>query len=324
MKHQVVIKVVVGILLLGAAGLCIAKDKTDPAPAKVRYTELKLTQFISSKPTFLHGSEFDADGNRDRFWGATDQSCSARSQAVAPVVAAVLGIVVDWLFSRAASGLSKRLKKRIEEYSDGYSNTPVYEDMFLGGKWDQKKESCVVFQRVVCDVTPDAVESKTASCPKGSGEAELSVGIKLRDEGKYFRVLPFAIHLKKLKPKHHQGDVAVAASVRIQAPLWSRTNAGAMWTSPEAKVASLTCNVSKAGEYAPNCFRSFTLGDNDWNKSQVIPRPPRTTQAIIFAVGEVGEPSQGLKGFSEFMDANNGALSGALSEAFQKKIGLKE
>jgi len=307
---------------------CVSAQDT-PQAKPVKYSEIQLNQFISGSPNFLH-SQISSE-----FTQSTAQACTVGSRPpAAPLLAAFAGIFIDWIFSRVASGMNKKLKKRIEAYSESYSNAPGYQDMFTRTAWNgrkhpktdkDQKESCVVAQRVSCKVAAASVANGTATCKDVAGsELGLAVAIKLRNEGEYLRVLPVALELKRMKARHDGKEAAVSASVRIDAPVWSEDGAGARWTSGELGVASHKCVVPKGGVATTVCVKKYVVNEEAWIKSAVLPMPPKTVQAIVFTIGEVGEPSQGLKGFAEFMDANHGAMSGALSEAFQKKIEVKE
>lgn len=315
-------------MVLCAFATCVSAQDTAQAEP-VKYSEMQLNQFISGGPDFLHSQ------TSSEFTQLTTQACTVGSNPpAAPLIAAFAGILIDWMFSRVASGINKKLKKRIEAYSESYSNSPVYRDMFTSTAWNankssktgkDQKESCVVVQRVSCKVAAISVANGSATCNGVAGsELGLAVAIKLRNEGEYLRVLPVALELKRMKAKHDGKEAAVSASVRIDAPVWSESSAGARWTSGDLGVASHKCVIPKGGVATTACVRKFVVDEAAWSKSAVLPMPPKTVQAIVFTIGEVGEPSQGLKGFAEFMDANHGVMSGALSEAFQKKIGLKE
>ena len=294
-------------------GTCFAADDD-----QVKFTDVVVTQFAQRGASTLHGT------TSDNFRNATDLACAKAVDArpVAPIFAAIGGVIVDWLFTRTASGISARLKKRIEAHSAGYSNEPIFQNIF-DSEWNNVNETCVVMQRIECEVSAESVKSGDATCDK-KGEVGLSVGIKLRNEGQFIRVLPYAMHLQKLKPEHNKGQATVAATVRLEAAGMSDDNAGFLWKSEEIPLATLACDVSKDKVSSASCAQSYGLAPENWERSQIIPLPPKITQAIVFNVGEVGQPSQGLKGFSEFLDASQGSLSAALSEAFQKKIKLKE
>ena len=297
----------------------------------VPYTELVIKQFVIN-------SEDDKNlvGMPQEFRQATISSCKAAEKPaagrapVAPLVAAFGGIFIDWVFTRTMNRIKEKIKKRIEEYSAAYSNRPEFSDVLShdSTRWDLANESCIVFQRFECTADPAAVKSNTAKCGDDR-KIGLLVGMKLRKEQKFIRVVPFASQLAILKPKHDGGKVAIAATARVEAIGWNADDAGSLWKSSDLKLASIECDVSKPDKTSKvrtydSCFNQYAVSDEAWKRAQVIPMPPTTAQAVVFTIGEVGEPSQGLKGFAEFMDASGGSMSSALSEAFQKKIKLKK
>lgn len=312
------------ILLMSLISVIFAAGPTSATEDQpVPFTELRVTQFADLGEATLHPM------TSAEFKTAAQQSCSTPTGQqdpvpAAPLVAAFGGIALDWLFSRALARISESLKKRIKEHSSSYSNRPVFRDMFVSNQWTRVNETCVIMQRIECRATAESVKTGSARCGNADTVA-LSVGIKLRNQGNLLRVLPFALNLQQLKPKHHKGKATVAAAFRIEAiGLNSVDAAGFTWKSTEIPIGSLACDVSKNRIPIASCTQTYALSENRWLGSNVIPMPPKAAQALVFSIGEVGEPSQGLKGFSAFLDANQGNLSGALSEAFQKKIKLSE
>ena len=317
--------ILISATLVFYAGAGRANDAT-PKP----YTEIRVSQFKPNPqlPMVFPGTnKFFEDQS-------IAMSCSARADRAppaAPLVAALGGIFIDWLFARASDAISQRLKAKIEKYTVSYGSSPVYFDMFKD-KWSDN-ESCVIIQQIHCELPAADIEAGRADCANDNSEnrsVALSVGLKLKQEGQLLRILPYAAQLEKLdqeKPSHDGGKLTVAATFRIDAMGQNPDGSGYLWKSPDVLVASFDCNVPKnrvidvAGK---SCAKELATSQTTWDRAQVIPMPPKTQQAIVITVGEVGEQSWGVRTLAKFFDATGGDMSKALSEAFQKKIKLKD
>lgn len=322
----------------------------------VPHLELRVIQFRPGGNVDFHPLASEA------FKAHVSRACTLprRGSApppAAPIVAAIGGIVIDWAFARFMDGWSKRIQRRIAEYSAAYSNPPFFLDMLAESMW-HADETCFLVERFNCNVDSEIrLDNRTCT---GSSQLGLSLAFKFKmdpaeneyaqdaedvedasDQGEvernaraqnqrqhnlveprdtYFRVLPIAMQLIRPQPKYDEGKVAVAATIRIDSPpLMSSTGPDSMWASPTVSIASLACEPDPSKS---ECLREFDF--TDLTRAPVIPMPPRTVQALVVSIGEVAQPPQGLKGFAEFLAANHRDLSKALSDAFQKKISLIE
>jgi hypothetical protein len=323
--------------------VCLAGTGHAQEAKRIPYTDIRVAQF---RP----GSHVSADHPwtnvpiAEQCRAAPPGTATTSTPPFAPLVAAVGGIVINWLFERAASAVSKRVKDKIKTYTVTSANEPVYADMLDGRLW-KDGESCVLMQRVHCSALAADVEAGRAQC--ADGQVGLTLGLRLKREADYLRVLPYAEELAGLhpaKPAHDGGDVSLAVSLRVEAFGRNADGSGYPWKSPDQVVASIDCDTAsdrqrrkeRKGAKDVDTFRAVTttcakdhlqgLGWEDrWKYSdQVLPNPPATRQAFVFTVAEVGKPSRGLEYFDEFLDASGSDVSAALSEALQKKLKLKE
>lgn len=325
-------------LLVSLAGTGQAQD------AKVvPYTDIRVAQF---RP----GSHVSADHPwtnvpiAEQCRAVPPGTPTTSSPPVAPLVAAVGGIIINWLFERAVGAVSKRVKEAIKAYTATSANAPVYANMLDGRLW-KDGESCVLMQRVHCSAPAADVKARRAECVDGM--VGLTLGLRLKQETDYLRVLPYAEELAGLqpgKPAHDGGDVSVAVTFRIEAFGRNADGSGIPWKSPDVVVASIDCDTpsdrerrkARKGAKDLDTFRAVTTPcaknhlqglswEDRWKYAHlVLPNPPATEQAFVFTLAEVGKPSRGLKAFDEFLDASGSDVSAALSEALQKKFKLKE
>jgi len=298
------------------------------------YTEVRVTQLRPGE-TFPGPLQYVAACK------ATPKPAEEERTKAAPLVAAIGGIIINWLFERGAGVISKRVKEKIKQYTISFANEPVYIDMFNKDMW-MNNESCVVVERLHCKVPEAAIKIGHARC-KDTDNVGISVGIRLRREDNLLRVLPYAEELLSLDPKipkHDGGEVSVAVTFRIEAIGRNADGSGYPWRSQDIVIASMGCEAPESlkkrwgkkssGEQSPqravtNCRKDHLHGldmKEAWQYAHVLPMPPATRQAFVFTVAEVGEPSRGLEIFQEFFDATGDDLSAALSEALQRKIKL--
>ncbi|MDH5824214.1 hypothetical protein QFW77_14630 [Luteimonas sp. RD2P54] len=299
-------------------------------PMSVPFTVLRVQEFKEYSEVELVGVEGTA------FEQAVQATCTSARPPAAPLVTALGGVVVNWLFSRVSSGISKRLKKRIEEHTASYSTPPIYHPVRSSNVGNSQQitpgsgeepgmfpQTCVVMQRIECKSYVDKIGRPHAECIPGTEEDGFTAAIVMRDESTHLRVLPVATHLGQRKARHHSGDYVVSTTFRIQAISY-QDGEGSLWLSPETKAFSHVCMIERNAPTDANCSMNFPITNTQWAEASVLPMPPRTVRALVFSVGEVGEPSRGLKGFAEFMESSGSDMSEALSEAFQLKIGLKD
>lgn len=304
------------------------------------YTEIRVVQFRPGE----HLQKMNEAPWMDH---AITAACTPQRQAAtpaAPLVAAIGGIIINWLFERGAKAISKQLQEKIDKYTTASANKQDYRNMFDPALW-QDNESCVLVQRVHCSAPAGDIESGRAHC-KANDKAGLTVGLRLRREADLLRVLPYAEEVTSIhpeRPRHDGGDVSIAITFRIDAFGRSADGSGNPWTSQDVVVASMDCAVEKdkkarkgrssesqlilARGVTGTCKKNHFIGPDwrgTWQYAHVLPMPPPTQQAFVFTMADVGKPSRSLNIFKDFFDATGSDLSGALSEALQKKIKLKD
>lgn len=169
----------------------------------------------------------------------------------------------------------------------------------------------MVFQRIEC---------ADAACDKA--KAGLSVGFVVRKEESYLRVVPYAIELSDAAAGHRGESYSVATQLALQAPVVDKDAGGAIWVSPPVPLAELKCKTERGAK--PACFKAFVVDDKTWENSRILPLPPKTVQAFVVSVAEVGEPPRGLKEFSEFLESSQGDISAVLSDALKQQLGLDQ
>lgn len=305
------------------------------------YTEIRVVQF---RP----GEHVLAKQNAPWINAGIAAACTPQDRAVpppaAPLVSAIGGIIINWLFERGAKAIGKRLQEKIDKYTATSVNKQVYRNMFDPGLW-LDGESCVLMQRIHCSALAKDIESGRANC-KAQEDAGLTVGLRLKREADLFRVLPYAEEVTRIgpnRPSHDGGDVSIAITFRAEAFGQNADGSGYSWKSQDVVVASMNCAVENdkkarkqsntngslvtARNVIGTCKKEHFTGSNwhdNWQYAHVLPLPPPTQQALVFTVAEVGKPSRSFEFFKDFFDATGSDLSGALSEALQKKIKLKE
>ncbi|GGD38612.1 hypothetical protein [Pseudoxanthomonas indica] len=323
--------------------VCLAGTGHAQDAKRVAYTDIRVAQF---RP----GSHISSDHPwtnvpiAEQCRAAPPGTPTTSTPPVAPLVAAVGGIIITWLFERAVGAVSKRAKEAIKKYTATSANEPVYANMLDGRLW-KDGESCVLMQRVHCSAPAADVEAGRARCL--DGKVGLTLGLRLKQQADYLRVLPYAEELAGLqpgKPAHDGGDVSLAATFRIEAFGRNADGSGTPWKSPDLVVASIDCDTpgdrerrkSRKDAKDVDTFRAVTTTcakdhlqglswEDRWKYAHlVLPNPPATEQAFVFTLAEVGKPSRGLKYLDEFLDASGSDVSAALSEALQKKVKLKE
>ncbi|HRN63087.1 MAG TPA: hypothetical protein PK743_11605 [Luteimonas sp.] len=346
MKHHLAV-IVPCLACLPSMGNAWANSAKEP------YTEMRITQFKqyetdkqrASRHNALTGSARTkaiareklllAFGTDDFFKDKTAQTCPPPDPKpgirAAPLVAAFAGIIVDWLFTGARNGISKRVKQRIKEHTLVHKSRREFGDMFDTDRWNNG-ESCVVMQLLHCTADPTAINSGQARCDARTAEVGMSVGLHLKQDGRVLRVRTYAAQVEALAgefPRHSGGDVAISASFRIDAFGWSRDGSGHAWDSGDAVVASLDCAVfedRKIQKDAASCRFEPKVPEgpeaDPWRTAALLPMPPKTQHALVFEVVQVGVPSQGLKRFDAFFDATGESMSAALADAFKKKAKL--
>ena len=174
----------------------------------------------------------------------------------------------------------------------------------------------------------------------------MTVGLRLKQEADLLRVLPYAeevLGIDPKKPSHDGGDVSIAVTFRVEAFGRNADGSGYPWRSQDVVVSSIDCAIEKdkrtrgsrnSGEeevtsrkVTGTCKKDHFEGqdwEGAWQYAHVLPIPPPTRQAFVFTIADVGKPPRSLEIFKEFFDATGSDLSGALSEALQKRIKLKD
>lgn len=301
-------RILMAVLLLT---LCVGHSNASAAEARFTLEHLKANSDVD-----------EAAEPAKSYAAAIARECETKDQGpgvrVAPIVGAVLGVFVDWMFDRAMSRLSDRFKRKLAEYSKVYSNEPAHLDMFAKEYWsepDSQGYSCVVFQRLEC-ADEDCKPTDTG----------LSIAFKIKREPSNLRILPIALQLSRPAAKHSGGNYTFAAQVSLHSPQVDEQSGGAMWASPQIDLASHGCKVNKNKTLVDKvaCFKDFEIKKADWAGAQVLPLPPLTVQAFVVSIAEVGNPPRGLKGLSEFLDSSQEGLSDVLSAALKKKLKLEE
>lgn len=290
--------------------ICLFVGLVDPASAAERRS--RVVQFALSTERLSNNLYVSTS---DAFTGSTNEHCKQKERAMlGPILAAMAGVFVDWMFDKALASLTERVKKRLAEYSATYSNPAAFADMFRKELWTSTtggEQSCAVFQRIECN--DDA-------CLKGT--VGMSVGFIIRRQTTHLELIPYALEVSKPAARHRGGKYAVATQLAIQAPIKDEDAGGAMWSSAQVPIASYGCDIAKGS--SNGCFKEFAVDENAWRGASVLPLPPPTVQALIVSVAEVGEPPRGLKGLSSFLETSQGELSDVLSAALKEKLKLSK
>jgi hypothetical protein len=310
------------------------QSNVSKADNQVPHSDLLVQQFIGTYPLPVKTS--------DRFLEAVNKECRSQGDVappVAPIFAAFGGIIVDWIFGRITKSIENSLKESLKSYTAAYSNKLSYGDIFDARLWSGSapKLSCVVAVRVDCELSILESKSDNASCPLEAGKPGFAVALLLRNERSALRVSPIAVEMSQLRAKHAQGDAGIGVSLRLKG-FGLREGEGYAWESAEAVVLSETfpAQASVKSQAATATFaKVYDVPNNPlaWKKqiSPYVAFPPHNVAtgmdsfaAIEVTVAEVGTPSRSLKAFAEFFSENRSDISGALSAAAKKKLGVAE
>lgn len=296
--------------------------------ARVPYTEMRVVQGVG-----LDVVTRLASGTSPRFKQGLPPVCSPTGQitALAPILSALSGIVVDWLFGRAIDSLDRRLQERIRAHTATYAHEPLY-GIMTASRW-KDGQSCVVVQRIECTVTPEAAEQPDTRCGE-DGELQMSVALLLRNERSHFLALPAAVELTRMKPLHAGGKASAAVSLRLDALSFDAQAGGGTWTSGDTVMLAEAFPADAArrgGKAQPDFFRKYDTDETAWEKPIRLPMVPTlpndpdgVASAIVVTVAEVGATPRGLKDFAAFIAAKKDDLAGALSAAVKKKLSVGE
>jgi hypothetical protein len=297
--------------------LCLCLSNINPGFAgESKSVVVLLGQSGPDEADWLYGTP------SDEFLAETEKACHREVEGNrTALIGALLGVFIDWMFDKAMASVSNRFKRRLAEYSDVYSNQPMFPHDVASrtektGKNEIARplEQCAVFQRFEC----------TDSACK-SGELGLTIGFVVQKQATHLRILPYALDLSRPAAKHSGGKYAVAAHLTLLAPQVD-ANGGAMWSSPEVPLVAHVCavNKDKTLPQSAGCFKPFVVDADAWKSATILPLPPPTVEAFVVSVAEVGRPPRGLKGLAEFLDTSQGELSDVLSSALKEKLKLTE
>jgi hypothetical protein len=319
--------------------------------APVKYTEVRLTQFYG-------GSGWvPAHETPEKFTPTVEQVCATTNTRAALAPAAILaGIIVDWLAGRLIKAANARLEKYLKEHTASYENKPSFHDILsnTGGvnRWSQDNGkgaiSCVVVQRLECDIDSDKLADPFARCDAGT-RPSASIAIVMRNYGDHLRAYPLALSITSLKARHSKGDASIAAALEIHG-ISSQPEGGQRWTTGSVPLIAETFPAQKAkskGGYATADYHKgyFLLPENApgasdlekvlesplWDAAAILPSPPKldkpapahTLAAIQIHAAEVGEPGGFAKNLANLVSTKEGDLSGALGAAIKKKLDIK-
>lgn len=319
--------------------------------APVKYTEVRLTQFYG-------GTDWiPADGTPEKFTQEVGKVCAIQNARPAAAPAAILvGIIIDWLATRAIKAANARLEKYLKEHTASYENKPRFHDILSNtqGKtrWSTAKGkaaiSCVVVQRLECDIDSKDLANPFAQCDAGTRPAA-SIAIVMRNYGDHLRAYPLALSITSLKARHSKGDATIAAALEIHG-ISSQAEGGQRWTTGSVPLIAETFPAQKAksktGFATADYHKSyFPLPDNGpgntdfekvlesplWEAAAILPSPPRldspapahSLAAIQIHAAEVGEPGGFAKSLANLVSTKEGDLSGALGTAIKKKLDVK-
>lgn len=326
--------VLLGTLLAGAANADGGK--------LVPFSEFRVTQFyqLSADQPMPWVAGTPAD-----FTALVASECSdpARAQKMAALPAAIAAVVLKWVVSSGLKIADRKLVAYIKEHTATYANALRFDDFFDTRRWsrDRSPRSCIVAQRLVCEVPADEVRSPLTHCR--IGRPALSFAAEVRNEGDHLRVLPLALDVRELKARNTGSEAAVA--VHLQ--LWGIGHGEAgdvRWSSGEVALASETfaATRSKAGARpSPSTAalnrRYLEQGQDNaelWAAAPVLPMPPRlrpgpganprSIAAVEVRVGEIGEPGKFAELASGFLGDASDDLTDVLVTAAKSKWGPKE
>lgn len=323
------------------AGAAHAQDSK-----QVPFSELRVTQFHLSpgRPLPLVG------GVPEQFTDLLERECRAPriirdgepSPMIAPFPAAIAGAVLKWAIGSGLKAADEKLTAYIKAHTAAYANVLRFDDLFDAHRWsdDPAPRSCLLAQRLVCQLPASQVHKPLAHCE--AGDPALSFAAELRNEGDHLRVLPLALNVRKLKVPHRGKEAAVA--VHLQ--LWGLGHDPAgdvRWSSGEVALASetFTATPARGGETptpATATLERYYLNPTEdnaalWAAAPVLPMPPRLQRpggkprsmvAVEVRVGEVGDPGTFAKLASHFLGNASGDLTDVLVTAANAKWGPEE
>jgi hypothetical protein len=326
-----------GTLLTGA----VHADDSKLVP----FSELRVTQFYASDRQRLPL----APDTPTEFSDLLAQECSAPVPAqgtppppAPPLVAALAVPVLKWIVSSGLKVANKKLAAYIKQHTATYSNTLRYDDLFDSHRWSRERSprSCIVAQRVVCQLPSDQARLPLAHCE--SGKPALSFAAELRNEGDHLRVLPLALDVRELKARNNGKEAAVTVQLELLG-LGHAESGDIRWSSGAVAFASesFPAKPSKGGDVpvpsTAEFFRKFINPGDDrtelWATAEVLPMPPmlkrphadpRSVVAMKVTMNEVGDPGTFAKLVSSFLDSESADVTDVLVTAAKDKWGPKE
>lgn len=304
----------------------------------VSFSELRVTQFygpgIGMSPLAI--------GTPKPFFNIVAQECGMSTPEKSMVSVAVAGLFLKWIVGSGLKAIDKKLAAYIKEHTATYSNTLRYEDLFDAQRWSHERSprSCIVAQRIVCQLPSDQARLPLAHCE--NGKPALSFAAELRNEGDHLRILPLALDVRELKARNNGKEAAVAVQLELLG-LGHTESGDIRWSSGEVALASETfpATLSKRGKApaAPTTplerhYLDPGKGNAElWAAALVLPMPPmlkrphaspRSVVAVAVKVGEVGDPGAFAKLASSFLDTESADVTDVLVTAAKDKWGPKE
>lgn len=258
--------------------------------------------------------------------GSYSDQKGVRSLAAPAAIAG--GIVVEWLTRQAIKYLSKQATEQVKQHTAGYSNKPVFGDIYAKEKWsDDAGQSCVVAQRWYCTKKVDNL----SDCPTGNAQLASTFIFVLRREGGALKAAPLGYDVARFVPRHSKGKLAFSAGLSVQA-VGSQNGAGYYWTSKrdgkEAVLIDESCEADGTRKPIGSCSDVYAL---DWSKAAVLAMPPHLPEgsessmaALEVNVAEVGRADMLTKAWASFAAASEDSISEAMSSALNKQWKLGE
>jgi hypothetical protein len=312
------------ILPLLAVDPTIAQPRPNQAE-RVPFTEVRVTQGVGA-------SAFAqlAANTSDQFKQALPSVCRPDERVVAPVIGALSGIVIDWLFGRMMESLDRRLQARIKAHTATYGHDPLY-GILEEPRW-RNEQSCVFVQRIECTVTPAQALAEGTRCSNGS--PMVSLALLLANKQSHLLALPAVFEVTQLKPLHAGGKASAGVSLRLDSLTFNAEDGGDKWSSGEAVILAEAFNAEAARrgvKAKATHFSTTPTDDAAWANALRLPMVPllpndshASTAALRVTIAEVGATPRGLEDFAAFMSAKKDDLAGALSAAVKKKLHLGE
>ena len=329
---EVVVKYVAIPLLAMAAGaaaptLAANPDSPDKEP------KLRVTQFYGAAPAAMGlppGSVVSE---------AMNEYCGVQGpEKLAPGVAVLGGIVVDWLAGLVVKQMKESVLADIKAHTASYRNDLSYADFYEPGKWSKKEKgakphTCVIAQRFrSCPAKP--AQDAPPCDDKQPAATALFV---LERERAALSVTPVAYEFQQFLPKHSppknkSAKLAFSVGLTMHA-IGTQDGSGFYWDSKQAGKELLLidddCMVTSNRQPDGACqWRASFLDRPD---AKMLPLPPGSQASTPFSLAalevnfaEVGRPRGGSKALASFLDASGEDLSKAAASALKKQWKLGE